>query len=539
MRGRFNYAHRKLYNRLLQLGAQPVFERGESDEQHPEGIDGSFIPWSLSLRTRLLDLYPLPIGLDAIPEDVQLDPKWKLEFASGASASREAPPVQQSAEGDIPSDDLVPVNDAITVLLEKNERLTPQSHWQDVRQLALSTPDKHSYTPGDTLTIYPKNFPSDVSLLLSSLGWAAVADTPLALLPVKATSTLHSPSPLRHLDLTNTTVTLRWLFTNVLDILSIPRRSFFARLAHYCDDEFQKERLLEFTNPEYIDELYDYTTRPRRSILEVLQEFDTVRVPWERVLDVIPIMRGRMFSLASGGMLKRPMAGTNVEGTKFELLVAIVKYRTVIKRIRQGVCTRYIASLQAGQQLNVRLQKGGLGIVKSKEGVGKKPVVMVAPGTGVAPMRSLIYEQQDWNVQFEKDSGNDVLFFGCRNAESDFFFRDEWTVFEERGLLDVHVAFSRDEVSSSVEDHGTIANKIQRQKVYVQDLIRQQSQKVYSALGTKGGIVFVCGSSGKMPQAIREALIEVFQKEGGFARQQAEAYLVKMEKDGRYKQETW
>jgi sulfite reductase alpha subunit-like flavoprotein len=75
--------------------------------------------------------------------------------------------------------------------------------------------------------------------------------------------------------------------------------------------------------------------------------------------------------------------------------------------------------------------------------------------------------------------------------------------------------------------------------VYVQDLVREQSRLVYAALAERRGMVYICGSSGKMPQAVREALIEVFQKEGAMAREDAEGYLAKMEKEGRYKQETW
>jgi sulfite reductase alpha subunit-like flavoprotein len=73
----------------------------------------------------------------------------------------------------------------------------------------------------------------------------------------------------------------------------------------------------------------------------------------------------------------------------------------------------------------------------------------------------------------------------------------------------------------------------------VQDLVRRESEKVYDALANKNGVVYICGSSGKMPQAIREALIEVFQQHGEMERDGAEAYLVGMEKSGRYKQETW
>lgn len=73
----------------------------------------------------------------------------------------------------------------------------------------------------------------------------------------------------------------------------------------------------------------------------------------------------------------------------------------------------------------------------------------------------------------------------------------------------------------------------------MQDLVRQQSALVYSAIVKHGGMVYICGSSGKMPQAVREALIEGFQSNGEMGREDAEAYLVALEKTGRYKQETW
>jgi sulfite reductase alpha subunit-like flavoprotein len=73
----------------------------------------------------------------------------------------------------------------------------------------------------------------------------------------------------------------------------------------------------------------------------------------------------------------------------------------------------------------------------------------------------------------------------------------------------------------------------------VQDLVRKHSARVYDALHEKSGIVYICGSSGKMPQAVREALIECFQNHGGLEREEAEGYLAGMEKSGRYKQETW
>jgi len=73
----------------------------------------------------------------------------------------------------------------------------------------------------------------------------------------------------------------------------------------------------------------------------------------------------------------------------------------------------------------------------------------------------------------------------------------------------------------------------------VQDLVRQQSSLIFSHLFQKPGVLYICGSSGRMPQAVREALIEAFQEHGAIDREGAEKYLVSMEKDGRYRQETW
>jgi sulfite reductase alpha subunit-like flavoprotein len=385
----------------------------------------------------------LPEGLDPIPDDILLDPNWLLDFVdsthpepqNGTSTSASHP----VSDDDLPPPDLLPIPNSLAATITSNARITPKTHWQDVRHLKLSTPSSHPYVPGSTLTIYPKNFPVDVNEFLNIMNWTPIADVPLQFIPTNPSST-SGTLPIPYLKSVDTTITLRNLLTNHLDILSIPRRSFFAHLAHYTSDPFQRDRLLEFTDPQYIDELYDYTTRPRRSILEVLQEFETVKIPWQRVCSLIPVMRGRQFSIASADQGKGEV----------ELLIAIVKYKTVIKRIRQGVCTRYISSLAPGAQVSVTLQKGGLGVTQKEI---ERPVVMVGPGTGVAPMRSLIYQRMMWReesglVNAEKD----LLFYGCRNEEADYFFKEEWTELMGKGVpLEVFAAFSRDQVCCYVQ----------------------------------------------------------------------------------------
>lgn len=382
-----------------------------------------------------------------------MQPTWILGFTDDAqkelssSFDRSANGFLKDSSADQQPDDLLHIQNGITATLQSNDRLTPSNHWQDVRHLTLILPEAKPYSPGDVVTIYPRNFPVDVDQFIQLMRWSSIADEPLHFVPTSTQEiTSYPPPPIP----AGTNFTLRGLLTNHLDIMSIPRRSFFSHLAHYTSDPFHIERLQEFTNPEYIDELYDYTTRPRRSILEVLDEFTSVKIPWQKICSVIPLLRGRQFSIASGGDLKAPQCTSNQQAntTQVDLLVAIVKYKTIIKRIRQGVCTRYIASLKPGQNITVTLQKGGLNPRKADV---DKPVVMVGPGTGVAPMRSLIYERMKWrkesSPQQTHDSGiNDTLFFGCRNAEQDYFFREEWQYLASKGQLNVFAAFSRDQV---------------------------------------------------------------------------------------------
>jgi sulfite reductase alpha subunit-like flavoprotein len=399
------------------------------------------------LRHRLLEQYPLQDGVEAIPDDVLLEPKWILNQISKAEK-----PIVDNRSEDRPPDGLLILENGIKATITANERVTPATHWQDVRHLSLELDEPHSYLAGDTLTIYPKNFPSDVDQFLRICGWTSIADKVLQFTPTDKNQydRDHENYPSAPIPLVDgMRLTLRELLTFHLDIMSIPRRSFFSHLIHYTSDEFHIERLKEFTNPEFIDELFDYTTRPRRSILEVLDEFTSVKIPWQKICSIIPAMRGRQFSIASGGALKGSPSRTSADGqkTRVELLIAIVKYRTVIKRVRQGVCTRYIASLQPGQQITVTLQKGGL---HPKQTDMERPVVMIGPGTGVAPMRSLIYERVKWKEEHGRLIGEgceDILFFGCRNEQSDYFFKDEWKKLGEQGILQTFAAFSRDQVS--------------------------------------------------------------------------------------------
>lgn len=502
-------------------------------------MEGTFIPWVLNFRKYLLEKYPLPGGQDPIPDNAKLPPKWLL---SAKEPSEEEQPKTEEAtqtgtelngHGE-PSTylglhrldhDVRPLADTLTATLTQNKRMTPAKHWQDVRHISLTVPETLPYGPGDMIAITPKNFDSDVQQLIDMMGWQEQADQLVSLVPGEGLAELDElpPPPILGLD-TYPRLTLRTFIMDYLDLRAIPRRAFFSAIAHYSTDETHVERLLEFIIPELLDEFWDYTTRPRRSILEILHEFHSVKVPWQHAVTVFPIFRVRQFSIASGGALKHLPDGR----TQFDLLVAIVRYQTVIKRLREGVCTRYLAVLRPGSTLRVQLQRGGLNSSVSQL-VGS--TVLVGPGTGIAPLRSIIWEKaglvQAYKARHpgvEPPMGPTILLYGGRSRNADFFFEDEWQSLHDLVQLRVYTAFSRD----------------QRHKVYVQDVVRENKGLFYDLLHNRNGSVYICGSSGSMPKAVREALVESFEHgPGEFDRKVAEEYLQGMEKTGRYKQETW
>ncbi|TGZ82373.1 riboflavin synthase domain-like protein [Ascodesmis nigricans] len=505
---KFCWAGRMVSRRLLQLGATELVTRVEGDQNSEEGVEGAFVRWLAEVRATMKAKFPLPEGTEELPEDVLLPPKWILEL--GEETAPDGALNGKGQWGDLMSRLHVRYPGSVLARVSQNSRVTTEDHWQDVRHLSLQLPSPLHWDPGDIISVSPKNFPEDVERFISLQHWENVADRTLTIKP--------SPHISREDDLTPCPVpfpvqplTIRTLLMHHLDINCVPTRRFFSLAAHLTKDEMLKERLLEFTDPQWIEELWDYTTRPRRTLLEVLQEFSGVSIPLDRLLELVPRLRMRQFSIANA-----PPVGNQ----KFvDLLVAIVKYKTIIKSPRQGVCTRWLATLKPGDEVSVVLTKGSLGTPSHNVA---QPAVMIAPGTGIAPVRALLQRRHPQGTDCES-SNDDMLFFGCRNHDKDYFFSEEWKALEERGKLRISTAFSRD----------------QKRKVYVQQRIRELGEQVWDVVGTKGGLILVCGSSGRMPQAVREALIEVFSKHGGLERDGAKAFLAQLERSGRYLQETW
>ncbi|NXH87138.1 NDOR1 oxidoreductase, partial [Edolisoma coerulescens] len=446
---KFNFVAKKLHKRLLQLGGNPLLPAALGDDQHDLGPDAVVDPWLVALWDKILALYPLPPGLEIIGPDVRLPPKYTLHYLPEDSPPPSSDLLQPTAPQAAPCE-LHPF--AARVL--SNQRVTAQCHFQDVRLIEFDIAGSGiTFSAGDVVMVQPQNCPEDVQQFCQLL--RLEPHRRFVLEPTEPGTPLPPllPQP----------CTVQYLVTHYLDISCVPRRSFFELLASFSTNELEREKLQEFSSAQGQEELYSYCNRPRRTTLEALWDFPhtTCAIPADYLLDLIPRIRPRAFSIASS-MLARP--------ERMQILVAVVRYKTRLSKPRRGLCSTWLASLspeQGDARVPLWVKKGGMKFPADPA----TPVIMIGPGTGVAPFRAAIQERVALGWR-----GN-CLFFGCRYKSKDFYCQTEWEELVTKGLLTLFTAFSRD----------------QEEKVYVQHRIRENGRLVWELLSSGNAHVYLAG----------------------------------------------
>ncbi|XP_029468216.1 NADPH-dependent diflavin oxidoreductase 1 isoform X2 [Rhinatrema bivittatum] len=491
---KFNFVAKKLHKRLFQLGGSPILSVALADDQHELGPDAVSDPWLQDLWGKILSLYPLPPGLSIVSSDVLLPCKFTLCFLDDDIHNKNDR-VSSLDPGAAPSE-LHP----FPALMLSNERVTAESHFQDVRLVEFDiTGSGIEYSAGDVVMIQPQNSPEDVQQFCQLLQLSPSQKFILVSHDRSTPLPAHLPQP----------CTVQYLVERYLDISCVPRRSFFQLLSYFSSDKLEQEKLQEFSSAQGQEELYSYCNRPRRTTLEVLFDFPhTSRyIPPEYLIELIPRIRPRSFSIASS-LLVHP--------NRIQILLAVVQYKTRLSLLRHGLCSSWLASLcPADDDILVPLwvKKGGLVFPADMD----TPVVMVGPGTGVAPFRAAIQER---TAQKRKDN---YLFFGCRQRLKDYYCESEWAELVREGFLTLFTAFSRDQVD----------------KVYVQHRILENGHLVWDLISNRGAWVYLAGNAKLIPEAVTDALKSIFQSEGGMSTSEAEEYLTMLEQSHRFQCETW
>ncbi len=334
------------------------------------------------------------------------------------------------------------------------------------------------YEAGDALAVVPINSADVVSDVLDATGLDASAKvTPKG---GQETSLIEA-------------------LTNDLDITALSRAVAKKYMA-LSDVTALKELLSEEDKTQF----KDYAVG--RQIIDLLTDFPNPSLTPQSFVDCLRKLPPRLYSIASS-----PKAH---EG-EVHLTVAAVRYNTFDKD-RKGVASTYLADFaKEGEKVKVYVHKNKNFRLPEDT---NKPVIMVGPGTGIAPFRAFIEERGETG-----NEGGSWLFFGDQRYSYDFLYQLELQDHLKEGALSkLDVAFSRD----------------QPEKVYVQDKLREKAAEIYEWL-EKGAYFYVCGDAEYMAKDVHEALISLVETEGGKSREDALAYVDQLKKDKRYQRDVY
>lgn len=362
----------------------------------------------------------------------------------------------------------------------KNINLNGTDSNKETRHIELSLKGSgFTYVPGAALGVVPSNDPELVAALINEMKW----DEEVVVTVGKQGEAL----------------SLKEALTSYFEITLITKK-ILQQAAAFTENEELKNLVLV----ENATQLKEYCYG--RDLLDMLRDFGPWSASAQEIVSLLRKMTARLYSIASS-------IAANPD--EVHLTIGAVRY-TAHGRDRKGVCSVLCSErINEGDTLPVYVQANKHFYLPESQDVD---IIMVGPGTGIAPFRSFIQERA-----VNKVAGRSWLFFGDQHEASDFLYKDELEKYQQDGVLTkIDTAFSRDT----------------DQKVYVQHKMLENSKEMFEWF-EKGAYFYVCGDKEYMAKDVNEALITIFEKEGAMDRDAAEAHLKDMQKQGRYQRDVY
>ena len=319
---------------------------------------------------------------------------------------------------------------------------------------------KMRYDAGDHVAVYPMNNSELVDKIGQYTG--KNLDTVFTLINTDEESSKKHPFPCP--------CSYRTALTHYLDITMNLRTHVLKELSEYATDQAEKEKLklMSSTSPEGKSLYQQWIIASNRNIVHVLEDLPSCRPALDHLCELLPRLQPRYYSISSS-----PKLYPNT----VHITAVVVEYTTSTNRVNKGVATTWLAPKKPKTDDDVFTVP--IFIRKSQFRLPTKPqtpVIMVGPGTGLAPFRGFVQERSA-ATKNGQNVGETVLYFGCRKKAEDFIYREELEQYEKDGVIKLHCAFSRD----------------QAEKVYVQNLMDKNADELWRIIGENNGHFYICG----------------------------------------------
>ncbi|KAI5804973.1 hypothetical protein EDC01DRAFT_641526 [Geopyxis carbonaria] len=381
-----------------------------------------------------------------------------------------------------------------------------------------------SYTTGDHLAVWPTNAGAEVDRLLHALGLYEKRHTVVDVKGLDSTAKVPFPTP----------TTYNTILQYQVEICAPVSRQYVATLAAFAPTEASKEQMTKLGgDKEYFHDFISSRYLNIAMVLEIVAPGQTwPLIPFSVIIEGLNHIQPRWYSISSSSLVNN----------KVPSITAVVESIPVpgSPHVLKGVTTNYLLALKQKQHGDPNPDPHGLtyaitGPRNKYDGIHvpvhirssnfrlpsdpSKPIIMIGPGTGVAPFRAFVQERAAHAERGEK-VGKAILFFGCRRESEDFLYKDEWEEYAKKlgDSFSLITAFSRDS----------------SEKIYVQHRLQEHAKEINELILKQGAYFYVCGDASHMAREVNSALGRIFATERGISETQGDEAVKKLRTAGIY-----
>ncbi|KAK7538127.1 cytochrome P450 reductase 1 [Phyllosticta citribraziliensis] len=519
----YNSMVRSVDAALRKLGATRIGDAGEGDDGAGT-MEEDFLAWKEPMWASLTEKMHLE-EREAVYEPV-FEVSEKLEMSAETDEVYLGEPNKHHLEG-AQKGPFNAHNPYIAPIAESKELFTAGErnclHMEiDIGGSGLS------YQTGDHIAVWPTNPGKEVDRFLRVLGLDQKRDTVISVKGIDPTAKVPFPSP------TTYAAAVRYH----MEICAPVSRQFVHSLAQFAPNDTTKAELTKMgTDKDYFSEKVAALNLNIAQLLEIQSTGQPwSSIPFSIMIEGLHKIQPRYYSISSSSLVQKDKISITAVVESIE--------KPGAPHIVKGVTTNYLLALKQKQHGVADPDPHGLnyaltGPRNKYDGIHvpvhvrhsnfklpsdpSKPVIMVGPGTGVAPFRGFVQERAALARAGEK-VGKTVLFFGCRKRDEDFLYKDEWEEYKKDlgDAFELHVAFSREGPN----------------KVYVQHKIQEQAENIDKLLQQKA-YFYVCGDAAHMAREVNNLLGQIISKQRGLPESKGEDIVKSMRASNQYQEDVW
>lgn len=519
----YNASGKKVNEKLEELGAERFGPHGEGDDGAGT-MDEDFLSWKESIITSLKE------NLNFEEKEAVYQPSIKIvesdvDYDDENVSHGEPSEAYLKSSTDVSKGPFDHTHPYLSQIGETRELF--RSKTRKCVHVEFDIGDSNMrYTTGDHIAVWPSNSNENIEKFVEAFDLKDKLNSVFELRAIDSTVSVPFHTPISY----------GAVVRHHLEVSGPVSRQFLLAIAQFAPDAESKSEMLRISNSKeaFAQEVHEKKYNIADALMKISNGRPWNTVPFEFIIESIPHLQPRYYSISSSSITEKTkvhitavveaedVEGREVTGVVTNLLKNIdVAKNTTEDKIYATYDLKGPRNLFSGFKLPVHIRRSTFKMPSNPA----TPIVLIGPGTGVAPFRGFVRERIALKEKNNSPVGKIVLFYGCRNENEDYLYKDEWPSYAQKLGTDfeMHVAFSRKDPSK---------------KEYVQHILSNNSAKINTLLA-EGAYLYVCGDASRMARDVHLTLTNIVSKERGLDIEKAADLLRSMKLRNVYQEDVW